>query len=69
MTNLCHLDEPLLGGGGVGDCFLGGECLGGDDEENSFRVDALQHFRQMTTVNVRDEVNVRTHLRVDRKID
>ena len=62
ITDLCHLDEPLLGGGGVGDCLLGGERLGGDDEENRFRVDALQHFRQMTAVNVRDKVNVRTHL-------
>ena len=33
ITDLCHLDEPLLGGGGVGDGFLGGEGLGGDDEQ------------------------------------
>ena len=70
--NLRFLDEPFLGRGCVGDGFLSGESLRGDDEKNSFRIDALQNLRQMSSVDVGHKVNVGTDLegiKVDYDLD
>ena len=38
--------------------FLGGEGLGGDDEQRGFRVEALERFREVGAVDVGDEMDV-----------
>ena len=61
-TNLGLLDEPVFGGSCVGDSFLSSKCLGSDDEENGFGIHFLQNLRQMSSIDVRDEVDVRADL-------
>lgn len=43
---LGSVEEPLLGRGGVGDGLLGGEGLGGDDEEGCLSIQDLRARKQ-----------------------
>ncbi len=56
IVGLCQ--EPLLGGGCVGDGLLSGEGLRGDDEERRLGVQLLQSLGHVGPVDVGHEVNV-----------
>jgi len=55
---LGRLEEPALGGVGVGAGLGGGECLGGDQEEGGLRVGVLEGLGDVGTVNVGNEVEL-----------
>lgn len=56
------LEEPSLGGGGVGDGLLGGKSLGGNDEDGRLGLDLLKDLGNVSTINVRDKVDLETTL-------
>ena len=56
------LQEPVLGGGGVGDRLLRGERLAGDDEQRRLGVQLLDRLGDVRAVDVGDEVDVQARL-------
>jgi hypothetical protein len=52
-------EEPVAGGVGVGERFLRGEGLRGDDEEGGFGIEFLQCLGDVGAVDVGDEVGAR----------
>ena len=63
MTHILgSLQEPQLGRRSVGDGLLGRERLRRDDEERRLRVQLLQGLGHVGAVDVRDEMNIGTHL-------
>src|SRR5690606_17508040 len=51
------VEQPLLGGLGVGHRFLGGKSLGRNEEQRGFGVDTLERLGDVRTVYVGDEVD------------
>src|SRR3712207_8614688 len=51
------MEEPLPGAVGIGEGFLRGERLAGDDEEGGFGPQRLERLGQVGAVHVRDEVD------------
>ena len=56
--------EPVLGRMGVGERLLGGEGLGGHDEQRGFRVQALDRLSHVRAVDIRYEVDIESFLGV-----
>ena len=50
------MEEPVLGGVGVGDGLLCGEGLGGDDKERRLGIKFLQRLRHVGAVDVGHKV-------------
>ena len=50
-------DQPGAGAACVGQRFLGGEGLRGDDEQRRFRIEPLERAAEMGAVHVRNEVH------------
>ena len=61
------LDEPRLGGLGVGHRLLGGERLGRDDEERLVGLDFAERLGEMGRVDVGDEEELHVALGVGRE--
>ena len=61
---LCGIEEPPLGGVGVGDGLGGGEGLAGDQEEGGLRVTSLESLSHVGAVDVGDEVELHALLAV-----
>lgn len=55
---LSSLEEPSLGGVGIGGGLCGSEGLGGNQEKGGLRVRVLKCFGDMGAVNVRNEVKL-----------
>ncbi len=62
-----RVDQPRAGRGGVGHRLLGGEGLGGDDEERRGRIDRLERLAEVRAVDVGDEVHPRALAAVRRQ--
>ena len=55
---LCSFEEPLLGAVRVGSGLCGGEGLGSDQEEGSFRVGVLESLGNVSSINIGDKVQL-----------
>ena len=56
------LQEPIAGGVGVGERFLGGERFGCDDEQRGFGVDFFQHVAHLRAVHIGNEVHIQARM-------
>jgi hypothetical protein len=65
MTHvLGGFEEPVLGGGSIGDGLLGGERLGSDNEDGGLPITRLQNLCQVGSINVGNKVHLQVSLRV-----
>src|SRR5579863_1599820 len=54
------LHQPLAGDTGIGQGLLGGECLGGDDDERALGIQGIQHAPGMHGIYVGEEMGTQS---------